>query len=193
MMEMVIGLSPEGTFKRKLTDKIHNGLKCYEIIGGEVTGMSFVPNPANGVKARVLSEEDHTLIALILQPNQMIYRINPISGEEFYIYFTKEIISLLMAKFRLKNWTPDELLMLADMFAEGKGVDEISVGLDRPQENVEEKISQLGDSLRDMVVCLMTMKNKSTEEILTKFGITQKDFFRIIEENGGQIVRKENL
>jgi hypothetical protein len=102
LMDASVGYSPEGFFKKKLTDKIHNGLKVYEIIDGEVTGISLVKKPANEIKAKIVSEKDRIIAGVLLKPDKLIYRINTITGEEFYIYFTKSAISKLYTKYRKK-------------------------------------------------------------------------------------------
>lgn len=73
MNDARIGFSPEGNFKRKLTDKTYNGLRCYEIIDGEITSLSVVSSPSNGVMAKIISDENRLISGPILIPDKMIY------------------------------------------------------------------------------------------------------------------------
>lgn len=82
MTDLEVGLSPEGRFKKRLSDKTHNGLKCYEIIDGEITGMSMVTKPAHSTKAKIISENERIFAGPVLIPDKMIYRVNPLTGEE---------------------------------------------------------------------------------------------------------------
>jgi hypothetical protein len=85
------GFSVEGTFEQVLTNKIHNGLKCYEIVDGTVTCIAFVDKPAHGANFKITDMTQRIVTGPLLIPDFMIYRHNRITNEEYYIYFTKEL------------------------------------------------------------------------------------------------------
>lgn len=180
-----IGFSPEGRFKRKPTDKIHNGLKCYEIIDGEITAFAFVNTPAHGVLSK-MSVEDRQIIGPVLVPNKMIYRINPLTGEEYYIYFTADVIS----KFHKQNWSKKERFMLANLFSQGKSEKEIALELSRDEQDVIDRIKQEGEMFRIMVIMIMSQNNQSTKTMAERLKISEQEVFRLVNEVGGQVIRK---
>lgn len=191
-MKTGVGFSPEGQFKLMLSDKTHNGLKCYEVIDGEITGMSIVSNPANQTKAVITSEKDRIITGAILIPDVMIYRINPITGEQFYIFFTPEVIKILHEKYRLINWTQTERNKLIQMFAEGFAPSEIASELNRTEVNVTNRIKEEGKAFRDWVLVIMAQNNKSLKEMSERLNIEENKLFKIIKSLGGKIVRKDN-
>lgn len=190
MIDINTEFSPEGVFKKKLTNQIHNGLKVYEIIDGEITGLSIVENPANETKAKIISKENRTSGGVVLLPEKLIYRINPFSGEEFYIYFTKESIGKLYTKFRKKNWTKDEHLALTKMYSEFIPESEIAIKLNRDQEEIQIKIKEGGDSFRNMVIVMMAQNNKTINDISRRLCISNFELQKIVSDIGGEL--KEN-
>lgn len=190
MNDAGIGFSPEGKFKRKLTDKIHNGLKCYEIIDGKVTAISLVSKPANGLMGKIVSEEEMLITGVILLPDKMIYRINPIMGEEYYIYFTIAVIDKIFKDFRNENWTMKELETLFYSYISGKSMKEIALSLDRTQENVENKLNE-SDRVPLEILRLSNMR-MSTHEIADKLGIHIEQLHEMVKKNGGKVVKIEN-
>ena len=185
-----IGFSPEGKFKRKLTEKIHNGLKCYEIVDGEITAISFVKTPANGVMAKIVSEEDMTIAGVILLTDKMIYRINPITGEEYYIFFTKEVINKMFNDYRNKHWSATELEKLFYSYTSGKSIEEISLDIDRTPDDIENSLND-GDRVPLEILRMSNMK-LSTQEMADKLGVDLKKMHEIIGEIGGTLVPREN-
>lgn len=93
------GFSVEGTFEQTLTDKIHNGLKCYEIIDGNITGIALVDKPAHGEDFKIADEKNRIIVGPLLIPGVMIHRFNGITNEEYYIYFTADSIKKIMTKY----------------------------------------------------------------------------------------------
>lgn len=181
-----IGFSPEGFFKRKLTNKIHKGLKCYEIIDGEISGVAFVNKPAHGLMTK-LSDKDRLVVGPILVPNRMIYRINPLSGEEYYIYFTPRIISKLQTQFRKLHWSQNERFALLNLFSEGKSEKEIALELNRDEQDVVDRIKEEGEVFQIMVIILMSKNNQSTQAMAERLKISEQEVFRLVNETGGQV------
>lgn len=193
MKEVAIGFSPEGQFKRKLTDKTHNGLMCYEIVDGEITGMSIVPSPANEMKARIISEKDRTIGGVILVPDKIIYRINPITGEQYYIYFTKEVIQILFEKYNEDiSWSQEDRINLVNLYSKDNSIDEISSRLGRTTESVIKRIERDGESFRDAVIITMAENNKTLREIAERLNISLGRLKEIIKDKGGKIVKKNS-
>lgn len=184
-----VGFSPEGRFKRKLADKIHNGLKCYEIIDGEITAVAFVNTPAHGLPSKV-SEENRQIVGPVLVPNKMIYRINPLTGEEYYIYFTADVISKLHSQFHKLNWSQNERSTLLNLFSEGKSEKEIAVELNRDEHDVIDRIKEEGEVFQIMVIITMSKNNQSTKAMAERLKISEKDVFLLVNEAGGQVIRK---
>ena len=185
MNDARIGFSPEGKFKQKLTDKIHNGLKCYEIIDGKITAISFVDTPANGVMAKIISYNERIIAGLILIADKMIYRINPITGEEYYIYFTKNIIEKLFKDYHNEKWTTNELKILFNLYTSGKSIEEIAQGLNRTQDNVEGKLNEI-DRI-PLEILRMTNMRMNIMEICDKLGLDIEQLIEIIKKMGGTI------
>lgn len=190
-METGIGFSPEGRFKQKLTDKIHNGLKCYEIIDGEITGMAIVPNPANEYKASIVSEEHRRIGGVILTPDKLIYRINPLTGEEYYIYFTTEVIQLLFDKYRLATWFEKDVRQLMDMYAQGHSLQEISLAMNRPVENISNYITEKGEAFRNIIIAIMFHNGYLAEDISERFNLSLAEL-RVIVEGLKKTLKEDN-
>lgn len=192
MTEATIGFSPEGQFRRKLTDKIHNGLKCYEIVDGEITGMSIVPNPANQMKAKIISDKERTIGGVIIVPDKMIYRINPITGEQYYIYFTKAVIQILFEKYNEDiSWKMEDRIALVNLYADGdKTIEEMSTILKRDPEKVANRIIKEGEGFRDMVIVTMAKNGKNLNSIAMRLDISVEELKEIIKEKGGRIYKK---
>lgn len=180
-METGIGFSPEGRFKLQLTDKIHNGLKCYEIVDGEITGMAIVPNPANEYKAVIVSEEDRRIGGVILTPDKLIYRINPLTGEEYYIFFTMQVIALIFEKYRLATWFEKDVRQLMGMYAQGFTLSEISLAMNRPEENISNYITEKGEAFRNMIIAIMFHNEYSAEAIAERFNLSLAELSVIVE------------
>lgn len=151
--------------------------------------MSLVTTPANGYKAKIVSEEERIITAPVLVPNKMIYRINPITGEEHYIFFTAEVIQKMFSEYRNENWTQKERLILVNMFAEGKNSQEIAVALNRSENEIENRIKEEGDVFIHCAIGLMAKNGDSIRVMAQKLNLTQSDLIKIISDAGlGQIV-----
>lgn len=186
MDNLKIGFSPEGNFKYKLTDKTYNGLKCYEIIDGKITIISFVGSPAHGVLAKgVLSERK--IMGPVLIPNVMIYRINPITGEEFYIYFTEEVINKIYTKYKFENWAEEEQNNLFNLYISGKTIEEIEVILKKPKKYIEEKLKS--SNKLDLDVVRMSGLKMNIKDICNELNISIDEFYDIIYKLGGSITK----
>lgn len=190
MEDASIGFSPEGKFTLKLTTRTHNNLKCYEIIDGEITAISFVRNPANGVKAKIVSDEERIITGPILIPNSYIFRINPLTGEQYYIFFTKESINKIFLKYRKENWSEKERLLLIQMYSEGYSEYDIGQKLNRTESEVIDRIKKEGDVFRNMIIMLMSQNGKSINEISVRLRINVSELVQIIENIGGVIIRR---
>jgi DNA-binding CsgD family transcriptional regulator len=192
MKEGVTGFSPEGQFKQKLTDKIHNGLKCYEIVDGEITGMSLVPNPANEMKAKIISDNERIIGGVIIAPDKMIYRINPITGEQYYIYFTIEVIQILFEKYNEDiSWKMVDRITLVNLYADGdKTIEEMATILKRDPEKVANRIIKEGEGFRDIVIVTMAKNGKTLNSIAMRLDISVEELKEIIKEKGGRIYKK---
>ena len=178
-----MGLSPEGRFKKRLTDKMHNGLKCYEIVDGEITGMAITTTPAHSEMAAIISDEDRTFGGPVLIPDRMIYRINPITGEEHYIFFTKEVIKKINSKY----WTEEQLWTLVLMHSNCKTIKEIALTLNKYEEDIIDKIEERGQSFKDMVLIVMLQNNRTDQEIEKQVGISASEIPDRIIKMGGKI------
>jgi DNA-directed RNA polymerase len=190
MKELGIGLSPEGKFKQKLTNKLHNGLRCYEIIDGDITRVSIVKNPAHSYKGKIVSEEERTFMAPILVPDKMIYRINPITGEQYYIYFTAEVIEKITTKYRKENWTDEELVTLVRMYSDCNTIKEIAFSVNREEEDVVYKIENSGESFVHLILALMISKNKEMQEITKLLKMSEAEVLNLVTQMGGKIIKK---
>lgn len=191
MKEATIGFSPEGQFKRKLTDRNHNGLKCYEIIDGEITGMSIVPNPANEMKARIVSDKERTIAGVVLVPDKLIYRINPITGEQYYIFFTKNVINLLHEKYSEDiSWKDTDRLNLVKLYAQGISVEELASIMERTVESIKNRIKKEGEPFINLVIVAMAQNGKTLGNIADRLDISVDTLKEIIKKNGGTIYKK---
>lgn len=190
MNDARIGFSPEGNFKRKLTDKIYNGLRCYEIIDGEITSISFVSSPSNGVMVKIISDEDRLISGPILIPDKMIYRINPITGEEYYIYFTDKVIKKLHENYQNKNWTQNEYNTLFYSYIDGKNIEEISQFLNKPQSVVENKLNENDRFSLDVI--RLSKTKKTINEMAIELDIDVEKLIKKIENMGGIISKQNN-
>lgn len=191
-METGIGFSPEGRFKQRLTDRVNNGLKCYEIVDGEITGIAIVPNPANEYKATIVSEEHRRIGGVILTPDKLIYRINPLTGEEYYIFFTMEVITLIFEKYRLATWFDKDVRQLVEMYAKGSSLSEIALALNRPEENISKFIKDKGEAFRNMIITVMFHYQYSAEGIAERFNLSLAELHVIVENLGGKIVKRDS-
>jgi hypothetical protein len=190
MSKTGVGFSPEGKFKKRLTERIHNGLKCYEIVDGEITGMSLVNAPAHDEKAAIISEERRTIWGPVLIPDKMIYRINPITGEEHYIFFTVESIQKLASKYQKQIWTKKESIMLIDMYSDGKTMTDISNALKREEKEITDKIEQQGETFAQAIIAFMSKKNKNTREMASRLNLSHEEILNIAAQMGAKIVPK---
>lgn len=190
MNDARIGFSTEGNFKRKLTDKIYNGLRCYEIIDGEITSISLVGSPSNGVMGKIISDEDRLISGPILIPDKMIFRINPITGEEYYIYFTNKVIKKLHENYQNKNWTQNEYETLFYSYIDGKNIEEISQILNKPQSVVENKLNE-NDRL-SLDVIRMSKTKKTINEIAIELDVDVEKLIKMIENMGGTISKRNS-
>lgn len=163
----------------------------YEIVDGQITGMSFVKNPANETKAQIISDKERIIGGVILTPDKLIYRINPITGEEFYIYFTKESINKLFIKYRKENWTQDEYLSLVKLYAEGFSENEIGIKLRRTQDDITDKIQEGGVLFRNMIIVIMAQNNKTTRDIARRLELPHSELMKVLTEIGGELKEKK--
>jgi len=80
----------------------HEGLPLYEALGGRVTAVAIVDEPAIGIKA-VGNENERTITGPIMIPDQKIFRATGMKGSEnCYWYFSKETISHLQQNYNGK-------------------------------------------------------------------------------------------
>lgn len=195
MKDAATGFSPEGMFKRRLTDKVFNGLKCYEIIDGEITGMSIVTNPANEVKAKIISNEEISLAGVILVPDKLIYRINPITGEEYYIYFTKEVIQILFKQYQEDiSWTQEERTNLIHLFSDkNNSIDDIATSLKRSCISIERRIKKEGEPFRNLVLVTMANNGENLSEIAERLNLSIDELYKIVDQLGGKLIKKGNF
>ncbi|NVK65702.1 MAG: hypothetical protein HWE22_14005 [Flavobacteriales bacterium] len=153
--------------------------------------MSFVKNPANETKAQIISDKERIIGGVILTPDKLIYRINPITGEEFYIYFTKESINKLFIKYRKENWTQDEYLSLVKLYAEGFSENEIGIKLRRTQDDITDKIQEGGVLFRNMIIVIMAQNNKTTRDIARRLELPHSELMKVLTEIGGELKEKK--
>ena len=86
-------------FQLELRGK-HEGLPLYEVIGGKVTAIAIVDDPAIGVGTMV-NESNKTLSGPVMIPDLRIFRLTGPSGpEECYYYFSKSSIKNLQQSFK---------------------------------------------------------------------------------------------
>lgn len=190
MSRMGIGFSPEGKFKKRLTDRVHNGLKCYEVVDGEITAMAMVTTPAHSENATIISEEDRTIGGPVLIPDKMIYKINPITGEEYYIFFSIEATKKICLKYQKQLWTSEQLLILVSMYTDGKSTKDISIALKRDEQEVLDKIEKQKETFIPIVIILMSQKNKNTKEMADFLKINHKEILDIVAKMGAKIISK---
>lgn len=192
MKDAATGFSPEGMFKRRLTDKVFNGLKCYEIIDGEITSMSIVTNPANEVKAKIISNEERNLAGVIIVPDKLIYRINPITGEEYYIYFTKEVIQILFEQYQEDvSWTQEDLTNLIHLFSDkNNSIDDIATSLKRSCISIERRIKKEGEPFRNLVLVTMASNGENLSEIAERLNLSIDELYKIVAQLGGKLIKK---
>lgn len=79
---------------------IHEGLPLYESIGGEVTAVAIVQNPAVGLNS-IAEEETKMLYGIVMQPDLKIFRnTGPNGPERCYWYFSADTIEVLQENFK---------------------------------------------------------------------------------------------
>jgi hypothetical protein len=85
---------------------IYNNLPLYESIGGEITAIAIVENPAVGLNS-IFEEETKMLYGIVMQPDLKIFRNTGLNGrpERCYWYFSAETIEVLQQNFKgeIKN------------------------------------------------------------------------------------------
>jgi hypothetical protein len=80
----------------------HDGLPLYEALGGKVTAIAIVDQPAIGVKARG-NEEERIITGPIMIPDLKIFRTTGLNGgEKCYWYFSADTIKHLQSTFKGK-------------------------------------------------------------------------------------------
>ena len=79
----------------------HESLPLYESLGGEITAIALVKNPAVGLIS-VADEETNMLYGIVMQPDLKIFRnTGPNEREEnCYWYFSAETIKTLHENFK---------------------------------------------------------------------------------------------
>lgn len=70
----------------------YNGLPLYELIGGRITAIAIVDEPAIGINC-VVNDKEQIIAGPVMIPDIKIYRRN--ETEEYYVYFSTETISNL--------------------------------------------------------------------------------------------------
>jgi hypothetical protein len=96
------GFSIEIEGFRLETRGTHDGLPLYECIGGIITAVAIVDDPAIGVKGR-LDEKESIMYAPVMIPDLKIFRNSGINeSENCYWYFSAENIKYLMSTFKGK-------------------------------------------------------------------------------------------
>ena len=85
-------LEPRGEYK---------GLPLYESLGGIVTAIALVKNPAVG-KPSVALPDEKMLYGVVMSPNEKIFRNTGMNGqpERCYWYFSAETIKQLKENFK---------------------------------------------------------------------------------------------
>ena len=77
----------------------YDGLPLYEAMGGLVTAIAFVQEPAIGVPA-ILNDSNKTISGPIMIPDLKMFRIDGPNGpEKCYWYFSAETIKNLQQSF----------------------------------------------------------------------------------------------
>lgn len=80
----------------------HEGLPLYEALGGIVTAIALVEDPAIG-KGTVANESNKIIHGPVMIPDLKIFRTSGLNGEEnCYWYFSLETIKLLKESFKGK-------------------------------------------------------------------------------------------
>lgn len=80
----------------------HESLPLYEALGGEITAIAIVEDPAIG-KGTIANEIDKTIHGPVMIPDLKIFRDIGLNGKEYcYWYFSKETIKVLQESFKGK-------------------------------------------------------------------------------------------
>lgn len=78
----------------------YENLPLYESIGGEITAIAIVKNPAVGLSS-IADEESKMLYGIVMQPDLKIYRnVGPNGPEKCFWYFSAETIKVLHQNFK---------------------------------------------------------------------------------------------
>jgi hypothetical protein len=88
-------------FQLELRGK-HKGLPLYEVIGGQVTAIAIVEEPAIGI-GTIANDASKVISGPVMIPDLKIFRLNgPNGSEECYWYFSADSIKLLQKSFKGK-------------------------------------------------------------------------------------------
>ena len=78
----------------------HEGLPLYEALGGQVTAIALVDEPAIGV-GTIGNDTERTLVGPVMIPDLKIFRTTGLNGQEnCYWYFSVETIKKLQESFK---------------------------------------------------------------------------------------------
>lgn len=91
------GFSVEWEGGERVDSGKYKGLPLYELIGGRITAIAIVDNPAIGVKC-VTNDKEQIIAGPVMIPNLKIFRKN--ESEEYYVYFSEETISKLKYSYK---------------------------------------------------------------------------------------------
>lgn len=95
LIDMNTGFSIELEGWRLESRGTYEGFSLYESLGGKITAIALVKNPATGDKV-VGDEESRTILGAVMIPNLKIFRKTGLNGpEDCYWYFSTETIKKL--------------------------------------------------------------------------------------------------
>jgi len=94
------GFSIELTNYQLVRKGEYEGLPLYEAVGGQVTAIAIVEEPAIGIET-IANSVDQTLVGPVMIPDLKIYRsTGPIGDEDCYWYFSADTIRRLQQSFK---------------------------------------------------------------------------------------------
>lgn len=85
----------DGEYKR-VND--YENLQCYELLGGKITDVAIVKEPAIDINFKITG--DRTITGPIMIPNKRMLRIN--SEGKYYVYFSEKTINHLKSNYKKK-------------------------------------------------------------------------------------------
>jgi hypothetical protein len=100
ILKMGTGFSIELVNWRLEYRGMHKGLSVYESLGGEVTAIAIVNEPAIGVKAKG-NDKEKIIAGLVMIPDLKMFRnVGPNGPENCYWYFSASTIKELQQSFK---------------------------------------------------------------------------------------------